>query len=102
MALFGEKCARCGMRTKHTYRDVPTCEDCETELQTKMKADTETKRECPIDQAAMVKEVVHAIVIDRCPTCQGVWLDAGELDYIKRGIELGTSSALLRGMAYPF
>ncbi len=39
MALFGEKCIRCGKRrTKHTYEGLPTCEDCEANLLTQAKA----------------------------------------------------------------
>jgi Zn-finger nucleic acid-binding protein len=31
----------------------------------------------------MVKEVVAGVVIDRCPVCHGVWLDAGELQLVR-------------------
>ncbi len=101
MAFFGKKCSRCGSRTQNVYQDVPTCEPCETEIKAKVKADAEAPRPCPIDKTPMAKEIVQAIVIDRCPTCRGVWLDGGELEYIKRGLELGAARAVLQGVAYP-
>lgn len=101
MALFGEKCSRCGRRTRHTYENAPTCEACEKEIETRLAADREDTRPCPLDKASMVKEVVGGVVIDRCPTCKGVWLDGGELEQIRRSAELGAAKEVLRGMAYP-
>lgn len=103
MALFGDKCTRCGRRTRNAYQDAPTCEACVTEIETRLAAASEETRPCPLDKATMVKEVVGgSIVIDRCPTCKGVWLDRGELDQIRRNDELSAASAVIRGMAtYP-
>ena len=101
MALFGKQCARCGRRTKHTRENVPTCESCEAELEAKLKAESEAARQCPVDGSQMGKEIIQTIVVDRCPSCQGVWLDGGEFDTIKRGIQAGTASELMRGMVYP-
>jgi hypothetical protein len=36
-------------------------------------------RGCP---TKLVEEAFRDILIDRCPTCGGVWLDPGELDTI--------------------
>jgi hypothetical protein len=101
MSLFGVKCSRCGRRTRHTRNDVPTCELCEQEIETRLKAQTEDLYPCPLCKAAMAKEVVQSIVIDRCPDCQGVWLDKGELDLIKRVVEERAAREILRGMTYP-
>ncbi len=101
MALFGDRCSRCGRRTRHTYENLPTCEACERDIKTRLEADAEEKRPCPLDRATMEKEVVGDIVIDRCPTCKGVWLDGGELEQIRRSAELGAAKEVLRGMAYP-
>ncbi|MBX3465843.1 MAG: zf-TFIIB domain-containing protein [Planctomycetes bacterium] len=42
---------------------------------------------CPIDQKRMIR-VTSArnrhVVIETCPTCQGIWLDGGEFERIKR------------------
>jgi Zn-finger nucleic acid-binding protein len=51
-----------------------------------IKADREEKRTCPIDGTRMNKEVIMNVVIDRCLSCHGVWLDGGELDLIKKAI----------------
>lgn len=84
MALFGEKCVRCGTRTRaHDAAGLPTCEDCKSKLQ----AEREEKRICPIDGAMMSKELVHNVIIDRCPSCSGVWLDRGELELIRQAVE---------------
>lgn len=38
---------------------------------------------CPEDQA-LLREIAHkGVRIDYCPTCRGVWLDAGELAHLR-------------------
>jgi len=34
---------------------------------------------CPRDQSVLVQENLAGIDVDRCTTCEGIWLDAGEL-----------------------
>jgi hypothetical protein len=103
MGLFGEKCARCeSERADGEYEGVPTCEGCREAIEAKLRAGRETRRTCPVDDSEMTKEVLLNIVIDRCPTCSGVWLDRGELESMKRMIEAGLTTDLLRGMTYPF
>ena len=59
MALWGEKCVRCGeQRTRHTYEGLPTCEGCEEALRARIKADAETPRRCLVDGQVMTKEIV--------------------------------------------
>lgn len=43
-----------------------------------------TKRPSPITGEAMRQEVFMGVVIDRCPTSGGIWLDSGELEQILR------------------
>jgi Zn-finger nucleic acid-binding protein len=38
---------------------------------------------CPRDQAALVVEKEHGIEVDRCPECNGRWLDHHELDQLE-------------------
>lgn len=38
---------------------------------------------CPKDQSELRLEKLQDIEIDRCPTCQGMWLDYVELDAIE-------------------
>ncbi len=47
--------------------------------------DREPDRElhCPSDGARMEKAEVGGEVIDRCPTCAGLWLDDGEVAALK-------------------
>ena len=86
--MFGKHCARCGdTRTKKEFEGLPTCEKCELEIQ----ADREETRPCPGCSAEMEKSVVLNIIVDKCPSCRGVWLDAGELDLLKKAIEDGES-----------
>ncbi|MGB0692178.1 MAG: zf-TFIIB domain-containing protein [Pseudomonadales bacterium] len=42
------------------------------------------------------------IVIDRCPKCQGVWLDGGELERLKGGVESGAIMAMTGSFTGPF
>ena len=102
MALFGEKCARCGDKTRHLVDGAATCENCDAEMQLLVKAEGENKRICPVDYTPMSKETAHMIVIDRCPECQGVWLDSGELERIKGGVEAEALMAMATGFTVPF
>jgi Transcription factor zinc-finger len=104
MSLLGEKCARCGeRRTRREYEGLPTCEACEELIEAKIRAAKEQSRRCPLDGAEMAKEIVLSLVIDRCPTCRGVWLDGGELEQMRGSIEAGLAQDLIRGMAFaPF
>ena len=77
MSLFGEKCARCGTKTRHEVEGQAVCETCEKEMQLMVEAKAEANRPCPVCSETMAKEIAHMIVIDRCGKCQGVWLDGG-------------------------
>jgi len=103
MGLFGEKCARCdSAKAEGDYEGVPTCAGCRESIEAKLRAAVEVRRVCPVDETVMVKEVLLNIVVDRCPECSGVWFDRGELESMKRMIEAGLTTDLLRGMTYPF
>lgn len=80
MKIFGDKCWRCGKRTRGESEGIPTCDACLAKLQ----AEREPAIACPADGAEMRKEIVANVVIDQCPTCHGVWLQAGELELVKR------------------
>jgi len=80
MSLVGSKCVRCGSRTWHVYQDKPTCEPCQQEIELALAAAKENQRLCPGDGAILAKKIAHGVIIDRCPQCQGIWLDAGELE----------------------
>ncbi len=101
MSLFGDKCDRCGTRTKNEQDGRPMCEACVEEMALMVQAAEEAARSCPVDGASMSKEIAHMIVIDRCPTCQGVWLDGGELDRIRGGVEQEALMAMTGRFTYP-
>lgn len=99
MPLFGEKCERCGsQRTRQSFEGVPTCEKCEAELLAKRQAAKETRQPCPVDGELMEKEIVLNLVVDRCPSCDGVWLDRGELELLSRAIKAGMKEDFGRAM----
>ena len=95
MALFGEKCIRCGKKTRqHDPKGIPTCEECQVQF----TAEREQKRNCPVDGSVMNKEIVQNVIMDRCPSCGGVWLDRGELELVKTAIDAGAGSDLAHAM----
>ncbi len=56
---------------------------------------------CPRCAAPLVEEELDHVKIDRCPSCQGVWLDAGELEQLQqvnrgRGVSGGVLASLLK------
>jgi hypothetical protein len=101
MSLLGEKCARCGRRrTRKEFAGVPTCDECQHELELKLASSKESPRACPIDRTSMQKEVVSNVILDRCPTCKGVWLDGGELELLRGAIAAGVTESVLRGVLF--
>jgi cytidyltransferase-like protein len=92
---FGQRCARCGeKRTKQEFEGLPTCEKCEVEI----RAEREEKLPCPMCSTPMDKSIVLNIILDKCPTCHGAWLEAGELDLLKEAIDAGAGSEFATGM----
>lgn len=82
LSWFSSKklCSHCQQTTTHqVFEGKQTCPECEVKL---MMA-REGIRACPVDGHIMVKESLYHIIIDRCPSCSGVWLDANELESIK-------------------
>ncbi len=70
-------------------------------MQLIVEAQSENARCCPIDGQTMQKEVSFMIVIDRCPRCSGVWLDGGELERLKGGVEEKALVAMSRSFVMP-
>jgi len=40
------------------------------------------ERNCPVDDTVMTPEWRSDVVVERCPSCRGMWLDEGELERI--------------------
>jgi Zn-finger nucleic acid-binding protein len=43
---------------------------------------TQGQMKCPRDGADLQEKQYHHAVVDVCPKCNGMWLDAGEVDII--------------------
>ena len=87
MAWFKKKkeCAHCNKnKTGREFEGKPTCAACKT----KTLMNREPARTCPVDGSTLLKEHNSEIIIDRCPTCKGVWLDAGEIEAIREAAKL--------------
>lgn len=53
--------------------------------------------QCPRDGATLTRETYEGdVVVDRCTTCAGIWLDAGELRDVQETIEHDYSHQLGR------
>ena len=57
-------------------------------LRAKLDADrAKTERDaglgkCPKDGTRLVEREFHKVKVDNCPTCKGMWLDAGEFEIL--------------------
>lgn len=94
MIWFKKKkdCAHCKKnKTKRDFENRPTCAECKK----KILMGRETTLTCPKDGSILIKEHNNEIIIDRCPICKGVWLDAGEIEAIK---EAATQEGVAVGM----
>ena len=101
MSLIAPRCDRCGSRTRHKQDNKPICEACVEEMRLMVEASHEQLKRCPINSAEMVKETAHMLVIDRCPSCSGVWLDGGELERMSGDIQEAAIMAMARGLTSP-
>ena len=98
MPIFAPKCDRCGQRTRNKEEGKPVCDSCVKEMQMILDAAQENIRLCPVDNSPMQKEIAHMLVIDKCPTCRGVWLDGGELDKLTGDLQLEAVTAMSAGL----
>ena len=58
----------------------------------------EGERLCPLGHGALTEMAFDDVFVDRCEVCQGVWLDAGELEHLTRRDEgAGWFTRLLGG-----
>ncbi len=51
------------------------------------KAQTAQRMKCPRDGAELHEKQYHHAVVDVCPTCNGMWLDAGEVEIIGKSFK---------------
>lgn len=64
-----------------------------------LHVDRESRRRCPrcLEQLMMRRYFsrLKRTLIDECPECAGIWLDAGEFDAIRKELEESPDSATL-------
>ena len=65
------------------------------------KAAAESQYHCPVDSTPMTKVINHLnLIIDKCPSCQGVWLSGAELQHMLDDAEEdGEVTGMLTGIA---
>jgi len=50
---------------------------------------------CPKCGSELITVSLHAVEVDKCPSCSGVWLDVGELDQILERDDRGALRKLI-------
>lgn len=65
--------------------------DADLRKEMRAKADAERaaqvaaeRNKCPRDGTPLVPRETHHVIIDTCPTCEGIWLDKGELEILEK------------------
>jgi Zn-finger nucleic acid-binding protein len=48
---------------------------------------TQPEMKCPRHGTALKETQFHHAVVDVCPTCNGMWLDAGEIEIIAKSFQ---------------
>ena len=72
-------------------------------LRARMKAEEQAKAEeasslqCPRCNGRLIETTLEDVKIDRCSSCMGIWLDAGELEQLTRRESGGWFSRLWDG-----
>jgi Zn-finger nucleic acid-binding protein len=81
-------------RTEEDYftkRDLELLQQKRDQLEE--KADRSERQQhfmkCPKCGADLHAEEFHGVTIDRCPECNGIWLDSGEIDSLMTDTEPG-------------
>ena len=100
----GEACMRCGKHFKFEELELGPegfgiCPNCAA----KINPSNQKVRSCLNDGREMKKELIYNMVlIDKCPSCGGIWLDGEALEILKREMKAeaggGFASGFLWGM----
>jgi Transcription factor zinc-finger len=78
--LIVRECHQCGRPTVFAQEPAENavCAGCAGEPAPPRDA----ARSCPIDDTPLAAEHRSGVTLDRCPSCDGVWLDSGELELV--------------------
>lgn len=100
--LLVRACPRCFARIFHGHTHCPHC-GATVGVPARCDPDGSTSaRACPCCSAtsALVARLVGGVLLDECPACSGVWLDAGAVDRLVRERQ-ESSLSTLRQMTPP-
>ena len=61
------------------------------------QAAQEVRMICPKCGETLLRKTVHEIAVDECPTCKGIWLNAGEFEELAKTRNAGWLERLLGG-----
>ena len=94
-ALIPVKCSKCKKRTTdpHPSGDKFVCTSCKQIEEVTHAQKTEQLRFCPDDGKRMEKTIIEGVVIDKCPVCQGVFIESQKFEKILKKIENETNHA---------
>lgn len=53
---------------------------------------------CPKCGAGLIEESYRGLLIDRCPDCDGLWFDAGEIERMNEAQEDGFAGGVLKSI----
>jgi hypothetical protein len=81
-------------RTEEDYftkRDLELLQKKRNELEEQANREERQQHfmKCPKCGASLRPEEFHGITVDRCPECNGIWLDSGEIDSLMTDTEPG-------------
>ena len=107
MEVRREKCVRCGenwveiepaepneIGFLQLTESIPICGVCAAERSRKAREEaSKSPRHCPVDSTSLRRDHIGNIMIERCPSCHGIWLDAGELELIQGAVKAEAESA---------
>ena len=92
--IFDER--RKGLENEYFRRkDREALDKIREQMAEEARAKGQEARQCPLGHGALTEVRHDEIAIDRCDTCGGVWLDAGELEQLT-GVEGGGWFSRLR------
>ncbi len=55
---------------------------------------------CPKCGERLNQHLFHGVTVEECPACQGIWLDAGELEAVSQQREAGWIEKFLEGLKH--
>ena len=91
-------------KTEDEYFARKNLELLESSRKKRLEAAREAERQthylkCPKDGNDITSESFHGVQIERCPHCNGIWLDAGELEDLMAKEDTGLIGRVFRDIS---